>query len=530
MAGEDGFAGVIDSPDLASIVASAAARWPDDPALVGEIDRLSWTDVERRTRHLAGRLVEHGIGRGDRVAVARPKSNESLEAVHAILRAGAAFVPVDPLAPPSVARQILADAEVAAVIGDVSTIAPLDPWSVNDELRCVIATGRTEDARIIPWDAAVAEDFGGDLPKVHPDDVAYLIYTSGSTGGPKGIVHTHRSGRTYADMAVATYGLRHDDRVAGMCPLHFDMSTLELYAAPLVGACVVVVGEPLMRMFLAEFTELCESERVTVWYTVPYFLRQLTERGALDRYDLSQLRMIMYGGEPYPPGALRELMAAIPHAEYWNVYGPAEVNACTNHVVEEPPADGLATPIGRPWSVADLRIVDESGNDVPDGVAGELLVSATTVMREYWRRPDLTAERLTPRPDGPPWYATGDIVERDPTGVLWFRGRRDHQVKVRGVRLELEAIEAILTDAPGVAHAVACTVGRSGDAASIAAAVVAVDGATVDTNAVRRWCSSRLPSVAVPQHIHVRPGFPSTASGKIDRASVRAELADRART
>ena len=520
----------MDTPDLASLVSNAATKWPDAPALVGEVERLTWTDVERRTRRLAGRLIEHGIARGDRVAVARPKGNESFEAVHAILRAGAAVVPVDPAAPPSVARDIIADADVCAVVGDIATIAPIDPWSVVDDLRCVIATGRSADDRVIPWADAIAERYQGDLPTVDPDDVAYLIYTSGSTGRPKGIVHTHRSGRNWADMAVATYRLRHDDRVAGMCPLHFDMATMELYAAPLVGACVVVMGDALMRLFLAEFTERCEQERVTVWYTVPYFLRQLGERGVLDRRDLGRLRLVMYGGEPYPVEALRELMRAIPHADFWNVYGPAEVNGCVNHLVREPLTEGSAPPIGRPWGAAAIRIVDSSGTDVPDGVAGELLVSATTAMREYWRRPDLTAERFTPRPDGPPWYATGDLVERDADGVLWFRGRRDNQVKVRGVRLELEAIESILTDAPGVAHAVACTVGPSGDATSIAAAVVALDAATFDADAVRRWCGERLPAVAVPQQIHVRSGFPSTASGKIDRRAVRSDLADHVRT
>lgn len=522
--------GLVGVHDLASLVPNAAIDWPDDPAIVGETERLTWIDVERRTRRLAGRLIDQGVVRGDRVAVARTKGSQSLEAVHAILRAGAAVVPVDPSAPPSVAREIISDADVSAVIGDVATIAPIDPWSVVDDLRCVVATGRSDDDRIIPWDAAITEEYPGDLPTVDPEDVAYLIYTSGSTGPPKGIVHTHRSGRNWADMAVATYGLRHDDRVAGMCPLHFDMATMELYAAPLVGACVVVMGDALMRLFLAEFTERCEQEQVSVWYTVPFFLRQLSERGVLDRRDLSRLRLVMYGGEPYPTEALRDLMQAIPHAEFWNVYGPAEVNGCSNHLVREPLSEGLPTAIGRPWAAAEMRIVDDSGDDVPDGVAGELVVSATTAMREYWRRPDLTAERLTPRRDGPPWYATGDIVERDTAGVLWFHGRRDHQVKVRGVRLELEAIEATLTDAPGVAHAVACAVGPAGNATSIAAAVVALDAETFDADAARQWCSERLPAVAVPVQIQVESEFPSTATGKIDRMAVRNLLADQVRT
>ena len=257
---------------------------------------------------------------------------------------------------------------------------------------------------------------------------------------------------------------------------------------------------------------------------MPFFLRQVTDRGAIDKRDLHQLRLVMYGGEPYPPRALRALMELLPWVRVSNIYGPAEVNECAFHDIETPPADDAQIPVGRPWNGATVRVVDETGADVTFGTPGELLVSATTAMREYWRQPDLTESRLHARADGPPWYATGDIVAQDADGLLWFHGRRDHQVKVRGVRLELEAIESVLTDAPGVAHAVAGPVGPSGDAAHIAAVVVALDELPIDVDSIRQWCVERLPSVAVPHHISVSPGFPATASGKIDRARVRAEL------
>ncbi len=512
--------------DLAALVPAAAEQWPEELAIIGDSERLTWSDVNRRTRRVAAALVDVGVAVGDRVAVARPKNNQSFEAVHAILRAGAVVVPIDPLAPPAVARQILADADVVALIGDMRTIGPLDPWTSSDsELRCVIATGSGGDDRVLAWDAVV----GGEhldavaLPEVDADGVAYIIYTSGSTGRPKGIVHTHRSGLAYAVNAAASHELSPSDRVAGMSPLHFDMSTFELYAAPLAGSCVVTMSEPLLR-FVASFTERSEREGVTIWYTVPFFLRQVTDRGAVDQRDLRRLRLVMYGGEPYPPGALRALMELLPRVEVSNIYGPAEVNECAFHTVDEPPADDEPLPIGRPWNGATVRVVDETGADVALGTPGELLVSATTAMREYWRQPDLTESRLHARADGPPWYATGDIVTQDADGLLWFHGRRDHQVKVRGIRLELEAIESVLTDAPGVAHAVAGPVGPSGDAAHIAAVVVALDELPIDVDAIRQWCVERLPSVAVPHDISVSPGFPATASGKIDRARVRAEL------
>ncbi len=510
---------------LAGIVPANAAGRPDAVALVGDDVELTWADVDRRTASIARTLIANGVARGDRVAVARVKGVESFEAVHGILRAGAVVVPVDPLAPPDPARRIMRDADVAAVIGDARTVGPLDPWDLVPDLRCAITTPPT-DVRALDWNDVVAGTVDPSrLPEVRPDDDAYVIYTSGSTGEPKGIVHTHRSAMAYAVAAAECHGLRADDRVAGMSPLHFDMSTLELYAAPLAGATVVTMSEPLLR-FPASFTERSERERVSVWYTVPFLLRQVTDRGALDRRDMGALRLVMYGGEPYPPGALAELMAILPGVEIVNVYGPAEVNECTYHVIDSPPIDGRDLPIGRPWPPAEVRVLDDAGRDVEVDEPGELWVSTTTLMRGYWRRPDLTSERTMARADGPAWYATGDIVTRDVDGTLWFSGRRDHQVKVRGVRLELEAIESVLTDAPGVAHAVAGVDGAS-DAAVIVAAVVPLADGSIDDAEIRRWCAARLPSVAVPARIEIRQAFPSTASGKIDRRRVRADLADR---
>ena len=259
---------------------------------------------------------------------------------------------------------------------------------------------------------------------------------------------------------------------------------------------------------------------------MPFLLREVTERGALDQRDLSALRLVVYGGEPYPTGALAELMSALPGVGVVNFYGPAEVNAVTAHWIHDPSSLGDDVPIGRPLPTAEIRLVDDQGVDVPDGTPGELWASAETVMDHYWHRPELDAERLHPRDDGPDWYATGDVAMRDADGTLWFLGRRDHQVKVRGVRLELEAIEAVLTDAPGVAHAVAGVIGGRGESHHVAAAVVPRDGAEVDGRPVRRWCRERLPVAAIPATIEIRTAFPATGSGKIDRRTVRAELTE----
>lgn len=508
---------------LAGLVPVAAERFPDRPALIGFDVDLTWDEVESQVGGLASALIAGGVSAGDRVAIVMHKTHRSFLSVHAVLRAGAVVVPIDPLASAEAANQVLDDAAVAAAIGDRRTFERFGLGDRSWPTIAIVAEPGDLTDRERGWDEAVRRE-PAEVPSVAPDDPAYIIYTSGSTGVPKGIVHTHRSAMAYAALAVTEYGLTHQDRVAGMNPLHFDMSTLELYAAPLAAAAQVVMGELHMR-FPASFATRSSEHDVTVWYGVPFFFNQLAARGGLDRVDLTALRAVLYGGEPYPPGALAELLAVLPPVDVVNVYGPAEVNACTHfHFASAADLVGHdAVPIGRPWAGAAVTVRDEHGDAVTAGDQGELWVSAATAMRGYWRRDDLTADRTVARSGAPDWYRTGDVVvELD--GQLVYLGRIDHQVKVRGVRIELEGVETVLTDAPGVAHAVAGPVGDGHELTHIAAAIIPEAGTEPDLAAITEWCSHRLPSVAVPAHITLADAFPSTASGKIDRRRVRADL------
>jgi acyl-coenzyme A synthetase/AMP-(fatty) acid ligase len=282
---------------------------------------------------------------------------------------------------------------------------------------------------------------------------------------------------------------------------------------------VVVVPDALLR-FPASTSELIERERVTVWYSVPYILRQLVERGALDQRDLSSLRWILFGGEVYPPGELAALMAAIPSVRVSNVYGPAEVNQCTYFHLDEPPAADDPVPIGRAWPETELLIVGEDREPVPDGAPGELLVATTTMMAGYWKRPDLTAASIDER-DGRRWYRTGDLVRRRSDGELEFLGRADNQVKIRGQRVELEAVDAVLLDTPGVREG-GVVIDRSGTDHELVAGVVVEPGA--DATSIARAMSARLPGAAVPTTIVALDSIPRSPNGKIDRSALVTEL------
>lgn len=509
------------TPTTLSELLDRAPADDDAEALSDGTTRLSWAEYRDRVARLAAVLGDLGVAAGDRVGVHLPKGLDSFVSVHAVLRTGAAFVPLDAMAPPRATAMVIGEAEIATII----SAAPTDVVAglAGAGLQSVVRLG-PEDGAIDGLTTRSRADADAAAPAaastVGPDDLAYVMFTSGSTGRPKGISHTHASGLAYARHAATAYDLTADDRLANIAPLHFDQSTFELYAAPLVGAAVLVVPDPVLR-FPASLAKLIEAERTTVWYSVPYLADQLVKRGALDDKDLSSLRWILYGGEAFAPAALAAVMGAIPSAAVSNVYGPAEVNQCTIFNLTEPPIGEDAIPIGTAWAGSTLRVVDEDGAEVSEGEVGQLLVATDTMMRGYWRRPDLD-EQAFDEHDGVRWYRTGDLVQARSDGALVFLGRADNQVKVRGHRIELEAVELVLASQPGVDACAAIVVRPdSGDDH-----LVAVVSPAAATEGVLAGAAAALPRYAVPQRAVGLDQLARTGTGKVDRAGVARQLAE----
>ncbi|MEM9466162.1 MAG: amino acid adenylation domain-containing protein [Actinomycetota bacterium] len=509
------------TPTTLSELLEVAPTDPDADALSDGTTRLTWAQYRDRVARTAAVLIDLGVAPGDRIGVHLPKSIDSFVTVHAVLRAGAAMVPLDAMAPPAATTTVIDEA-------GIDTLVSAAPASILEAfgqagVRSVVRLGAEEgpvDGLVVRSRADVDAAAPAQPVPVAPDDLAYVMFTSGSTGRPKGIAHTHASGLAYARHAVAAYDLSAADRMANIAPLHFDQSTFELYAAPLAGASVLVVPDPVLR-FPASLAKLIEAERTTVWYSVPYLADQLAKRGALDDKDLSALRWILYGGEAFAPSALAAVMEAIPSAAVSNVYGPAEVNQCTIHNLTEPPVGDDAIPIGGAWAGSRLLVVDDDGADVVPGDAGQLLVATETMMRGYWGRPDLD-ERAFEERDGTRWYRTGDLVQARPDGALVFLGRADNQVKVRGHRIELEAVELVLAAQPGVDACAAIVVRpESGDDHLVA--VVSPPAAADD---VLAGAAAALPRYAVPQRAVGLDRLARTGTGKVDRAGVARQLAE----
>ena len=493
---------------------------------------LDYETLAERSNRLANILIETGVRSMDRVGIYMLKGLELPVAIYGILKAGAAYVPIDPGAPPSRIRAIVEDCGIRHLVTNdsrarqamrLAAALPGLEWVIGSGTGA--AAGGTRSLGWVEVESAGAQDPG---VRITEHDLAYIMYTSGSTGVPKGLMHTHHSGMSYARLSAKTYGVGPTDRLGNHSPLHFDMSTFEYLTGPLCGSTTVIIPEET-TVFPVSLAELIEREKLTFWYSVPLALIQLVTQGEIERFDGSSLRWVLFGGEPFPPKYLWRLMRAWPQARFSNSYGPAEVNQCTYyHVPREDLDSSQPIPIGRVWEGAEGRIVDADDQEVAVGEAGELLIRAPTMMRGYWARPDLNETAFLIQEPLPNYqkrfYRTGDLVRDQGDGHLQFLGRKDRQVKVRGYRVELDEVENVLGALEEVAEAGAVAITTGEGERAIVAAISVTPGLDCDPSRVRRLCGERLPPYAVPQRIEVLDSFPRTGSGKIDRRTLAEDL------
>ena len=518
---------------LSHILDRSAEQFSEREAFRCEGKRLTYGELLQQANGLAHTLIDLGVQRGDRVGIYLSKSLESAVAIYGIWKAGAAYVPLDPSAPLARTAYTLDHCGIRHLITQKSKrMRMADLLTAAPKLSCIIGLPESftlpRPVQRRDWSNILPSDTSPPV-RVMEQDLAYIMYTSGSTGTPKGIMHTHRSGLNYARMAAHTYGLTHTDRLGNHSPLHFDMSTLDYFSGPLVGATTVIIPEAYTKM-PASLSQLAQDEALTIWYSVPFALIQLLLRGVLDERDLRSLRWVLFGGEPYPAKYMYGLMERLPQARFSNVYGPAEINQCSYYHVP-PLTDGRAVaaevaPIGQIWANAEERVVDDQDQLVASGEVGELLVRTPTMMNGYWQRPDLN-ERVFYRTEvahqTAVFYRTGDLVQQLPDGNYQFVGRKDRQIKTRGYRIELDEVEAALVGHPQVEEAAAYGVPLVGGSQQIEAAVILKPDGGLDEAELKRQVAERLPAYAVPERVAIAPSFPRTTSGKIDRRTLQTQ-------
>ncbi|MGW3199177.1 non-ribosomal peptide synthetase [Streptomyces sp. NPDC001118] len=483
---------------------------PDAIAVKFGALEMNYAELDMRSNQLAHHLTALGVGPNVLVGVSLKRSLELVVGLLAILKAGGAYIPLDPEMPIQRLKFMLADSGAPVVLTqqllrDAFEGGPAHPVVLDADW-----------ANIVDHYPTTVVETG-----VTPGDLAYVLYTSGSTGKPKGAMVEHRGIVNWLRSINVILGLQTTDVMIQKASLTFDSSVWEIFGA-LTNGCKLVLPEPDGHRDRTYLVDLIAAEGVSVLHFVPSTLRHfLADPRAA---QLSSIRSIFCGGETLSADLRDELFGKL-DVELTNVYGPTET-APTATAWKCPPNDTSATiPIGH--MIANMRgyILDGTGRPVPAGAAGELYLAGVGVGRGYLNRPDLTAERFLPDPfgdqPGARMYATGDVVRRRPDGALEFLGRRDTQVKVRGVRIETGEIEFVLRRHPSVADA-AVVVRHNTETGEpqIVAYVIPATGEECDEPVLREHASSYLPFYMVPSLFMLLEEFPLTISGKLDHAKL----------
>ena len=522
---------------LPQILSETAARYAARAALVMDGRSITYAELEAESNRFARSLIRNGVSRGDRVALWLPKSIETVIAIYGIMKAGAAYVPIDPAAPAARMSYIAGDCSVAGLVTLSDRAAAVkSAFTGGASMKNIwYADARDGEAPLIgdaagiAWQALTRERTDSVDCPAGADDLAYILYTSGSTGEPKGVMLSHSNALSFVNWAADTFAISPEDRLANHAPFHFDLSVFDLYVGARAGATVFPVSSRTAA-FPAAIAKQWSEQKLTVWYTTPSTLVLMLTRGGLATADLSSLRLLLFAGEVFPVKYLRALMELAPRARFANLYGPTETNVCTWYEVSSPPEGNTPVPIGQACSNCGLHILDEVLRPVADGCAGELWVSGGTVMQGYWGRPERTAQTLKSLELGPGLrvcaYNTGDLVRSLPDGNLEFLGRRDHQIKTRGYRVELGEIESVLHSHPAVDEAVVLALPDETIGHRLAAVIVIRQQAEVSRAQLQQHCAETLPRYMVPGAVEFSPSLPRTSSGKVDRQALAAMLND----
>jgi amino acid adenylation domain-containing protein/non-ribosomal peptide synthase protein (TIGR01720 family) len=491
---------------LHDLIAQQAARLPDAAAVITEDGTLTYRQLDERANALAHHLRAWGARPDSVIGLCVERSIEAVVGMLAILKAGGAFLMLEADQPADRLRHMLVDAGATLVLAQerfAASVPRVDGVQLYVLERDVVETARSSDA---------APPSGAD-----PDTLAYAVFTSGSTGRPKCVATSHRGIVNFFAWCTSEHGLRVGDRMLQKAPFSFDVSVWEALW-PLTAGATVIVARPGDQGDPKYLASLIQQQGVTTVHFVPSMLRAFVAEPAVAA--CSTLRRVICGGEAMSTDLVRSFYSTLPQVALHNQYGPAEVSVQTVGGLLDPAADQVSLGHGV-WNTG-LYVLDQLGNPVPQGVAGELHLTGVQLARGYLNQPGLTADRFRPDPFGGPgarMYRTGDVVRWLADGTLRYVGRTDHQVKLRGYRIELGEIREGLLAHPDVRQAAAAVGTAPSGSPRLVGYVVPRDGAAENLDAVLRGHLARLlPGYMVPALIVLVDALPLNANGKVDLA------------
>ncbi|MBD9479901.1 non-ribosomal peptide synthetase [Pseudoxanthomonas sp. PXM02] len=488
-----------DASSLVALLERAFATHGPRTAAACGAHTIDYATLDQRSRQAAAGLRGRGVGQGDLVGIALPRSLDMLVAVIAVLRAGAAYVPLDLAFPPQRLLHMATHARLPTILTADGVALP---------------AGLGDGRALLTLPELEAVDAHATLPDVHPDDLAYVLYTSGSTGEPKGVRILHRNLVNFLCSMREAPGCARDDVLCSATTLSFDIAALELYLPLICGAQVVIADDGEHRDPEA-LCRLIERHRCTMFQTTPSLMALLQEVGRTQ--VLAPLRLLV-GGEALPLPLARTLHGQC--RELWNMYGPTETTVWSSlHRID---GGENAVPLGQPIARTRFYLLDDRQRPALPHALGEIWIGGAGVADGYLHRPDLSGERFVPDPfaaDGSRMYRTGDLG-RLHAGQLHFNGRADEQIKLRGYRIEPGDIEAAAAGDPGVAECVAVVRALEGGDAVLVLYVGSATPPAVLAQRLRERLAEALPAYMRPQYIEVVQRLPKTPNGKIDRRAL----------
>ena len=510
-----------------------AERRPDAVALVFDEERLTYGELEAESNRLARLLADSGARRGDRVCIFQPKRPAAIVSMLATLKADCAYVPIDVSSPAPRIAKIVEAADPRAIIVDPGSAELLDATLAESALAEAPLVGTVGDEELSgerfassftrsDWAAFDADP--RDLEN-RPEDPAHLLFTSGSTGTPKGVVIKHENVVSFVEWATTFFGTKETDRISGHPPLHFDLSTFDIYGTFLAGAELHLVPASL-NLIPQKLADFIRRSELTQWFAVPSIFTFMAKFDVIEQDDFPTVERIIWCGEVLPTPILVHWMKRVPHATYTNLYGPTEATIASSYfaVPEVPASETEPIPIGVACDGEELLVLDSELKTVTPGEIGDLYIAGVGLSPGYWRDEEKTAAAFLPDPRNPEEriYKTGDLARMTPDGVFHFLGRADSQIKSRGYRIELGEIETALSSLDELAESAVVGVDVGGfEGTAICCAYSPAAGTDVQPADVRARLQKLIPTYMLPSRWHVLDVLPKNVNGKIDRRRLR---------
>jgi len=517
---------------LQHLLMNTAQRYPDKEAIIFNERSITYDELEKWSNQLALALSELGVRVGDRVGIMLNKSIESIISLLGILKAGAAYVPIDPRAPVSRVKYVIKNCEIECLITSFQNVKKfLSDLEVDSPLKKVVVTERNgkqlselnKHVEFIGWEK-ISEEISKNYQSINMADVnpAYILYTSGSTGVPKGVVISHLNSLTFVNMAAEFFSINGDDRLCNFAPLHFDLSIFDIFVAVKSAATIVLIPEYLST-FPLKLAEYINEKRISVWNSVSSVLTMLAERGKLEKLRFDSLRIVHFSGDILPVKYLRFLKKQMENATFYNIYGQTEANSSMSYQIGEiPDNDAWKIPIGKAFPNFEVFALDgDNGIIKSPNLEGELYVRASTVASGYWGDSERTAMSFIQDPRQPGSshriYKTGDLVQMDKDGNYYFIGRKDHMIKSRGYRIELNEIESVLNSHPLIRQAAVIAIPDELIGNRIIAYISSKEGVKLEEREILNHCGKLISKYMLPEKIVFQEELPKTSTGKLDR-------------